>query len=180
MNRPNQGHKNTTVMATHLPLSDREQFEREIHDLFTNGDLTHIARYMHRDQAAVSKAFNPYDETRHNPVFEFLRVLWAMDCHRDGLADAVLTIVTREREKWLADGIDIIHAPGKLTGNVGRQLAEAVEQEIAHADLDTQIKEWGDVRDSADEKISSLLSQRRESFGVRDWAKTVVNGNGRR
>ena len=168
------------IMTTQHPLPEREVFEREIHDLFENGDLSSIARYLHKDQGQVSKAYNPYDETRHNPVFEFLRHLWAMDCRRDALADVVLSIVNREREKWLTDGVEVIDAPAKLTGRCLRETGEAVECELAHADLDTQIHEFQEARDAYDAKIKALIAMRmptRQAAATAAFAK--FNGNGR-
>lgn len=176
---PNTERIMTNDMTTYLPLPDREMFEREIHDLFQNGDISHIARYMQRDQAQVSKMLNPYDETRHNPVYEFLRMLWAMDCKRDGLADAVLSIVTREREKWLVGSLDVVEAPAKLTGRIGKEFAQAVEVELSDAPIDEQIKEFTDARNALDDKLESLIHIRRSQFVPRQWAReAVANGNG--
>lgn len=162
-----------------LPLPDHEAFNKEIHELFVNGDLSHIARFLRKDQSAVSRAFNPFDDSRHSPVFELMSYLWAMDCHREGLGDAVLSIVTREREKWLIDGVEIIDSPAKLTADVGHELIEAIAAEIDGAPLDKQIQEWDDVEQKAREKKQSAMRQRGTVHGLRAWAGEKVNGRGK-
>jgi hypothetical protein len=154
----------TTVMT---PPPDRETFEQEVHRLLSDGDISNIARYLDRDQSAVSKSLNPYCTDRHNPVYEFVRLLWAMDCLHVDLAPAVLTIVHRERDKWLRSG-DISDSPARLSGKCGHELAEAFEAEINGLPIDEQINEWTDVLNAVTAKLKSLRNVRQGKARVVD------------
>ena len=89
-------------MSKIIPPPDRETIEREVHSLFTNGDLSDIARLLHKDQSLVSKAFNPYSVEKHNRIYTFILYLWAFDAIRDGLAPEIINIVLRVRYLCLA------------------------------------------------------------------------------
>jgi hypothetical protein len=145
-----------------IPPPERETLEREIHDI-VDGDMSEIARLLQIDQSAISRAFNPYNNDRHNPIYQFILYLWAFDTLRMGLADEILNIVCREREKWLPTR-KIAACPSRLTGNVGKQFMEAMEREMAGASHDELIKEWGDVERSAHEKVRSVIDQRNERY----------------
>ena len=145
----------TKDMSKIIPPPERESFEKEIAHLFVNGDLSDIARLLQKDQSLVSKAFNPYTDEKHNPVYQFVLHLWAFDAIRDGLAGEVLNIVLREREKWHT------HPPCGITAEkVGHELIEAMATEIEGCDADTQAKEWDDVERAARERKNAAISQR--------------------
>lgn len=182
MKSPNTNH----IMTDMTPPPERESFEREIHDLFRNGDISNIARYLHKDQGLVSKAFNPFCEDKNNPIYITLQYLWAMDCIRPELGDKVLCILTREREKWLGEE-PARDTPAKLTAHAGTQFVEAVESELSGATWDEQIAEWTDVEVAAQKKKADLIAKRNyEHFNgnPKRYAQNVVgeyrNGNGRK
>src|SRR4051812_47472752 len=102
-----------------IPPPEREALEREVSDL-VNGDVSRIARLLQVNQSTVSNAFNPYREDRHNPVYNFILHLWAFDQLRPGLADEVLTIVTREREIW-TETPHVAKSRSQLTGSIGKE-----------------------------------------------------------
>lgn len=171
--RTSASHINPNIMPTLTPLPDRETFEREIHDLFRNGDLGTIARYLERGQSIVSKQFNPFTDEKHNIVFEFLKVLWAMDGTREGLADATLCAVIREREKWLGEMVIPIESDARLTKNILTEIGEFVEAELSGETWDEKIAECVDIEVAANKKKAALIAQRnRAHFGL--------NGNGKR
>lgn len=150
------------------PPPDRETFEKEVHALFKNGDISNIARYLDRDQSLVSKALNPYCIDRHNTVYEFVRLLWAMDCLNDHLAAAVLAIVTRERDNWLRPDEAVNEHPAKLSGRCGHELTEAFEAEMQGLPIDEQISEWTDVLNAVTSKLKSLRKVRQGNHAVVD------------
>ena len=145
-----------------IPPPEREQLEREIHDLL-DGDMSEIARLLQIDQSTISRAFNPYNTERNNPIYQFILYLWAFDILRMGLGDEVLTIVCRERAKWLPTK-KIATCPSRLTGNVGQQFVEAMESEMEGKSFDVQIKEWMDVEKAAGEKKQSIIDARNEKY----------------
>lgn len=144
---------------TIIPAPDREAFEKEIANLFVNGDLSDIARLLQKDQSLVSKAFNPFSTEKHNPVYQFVLHLWAFDAIRDGLAGEVLNIVLREREKWQRVPFQN-RCPAKLTGNLVREVGEMVEKELAGKSYDEQIDEVMDVINAAQEKKRAIIAKR--------------------
>lgn len=142
-----------------IPPPERESFEREIAHLFVNGDLSDIARLLHKDQSLVSKAFNPYTDEKHNPVYQFVLYIWAMDAIREGLACEVLNIVLREREKWQRiTGPN--ECPARLTGNIVKEFGEFMEAELDGKPFEKQIDELMDVINAAIEKKSALIEKR--------------------
>jgi hypothetical protein len=149
-----------------LPPPEREAFEREIHGLVSiNGDMSAAARLLQKDQSAMSKAFNPYEDTRKNPVYELLLVLWAFDCIREGVSDEILSVMLREREKWLAGLPSKFADQAALTGNVGVQFSEFVEAKLKGKSFDEQIKEIVDVEVAAKQLKAALIAERnRQQF----------------
>lgn len=165
MTRTNNSHIMPTIMT---PLPDRETFEREVHELFTNGDINTLARYLGTAQSTISKQFNPYTDEKHNPIYEFLRILWAMDALRDGLADTVLHIVIREREKWLGEGVVPPASGPKLTANIAREFSEFLESELSGETFDEQIAECVDIVVAAEKKKAQLIAARNHKhFGIK-------------
>lgn len=149
-------HKDMTKV---IPPPEREAIEREIHALFTNGDLSDIARLLHKDQSLVSKMFNPYSDEKHNPVFTLISFLWAMDAIRDDLAGEVLNIILREREKWLPVEAKYQDA-GRLTHNIVQEFGEFIEAELDGKDWSVQVSEIMDVINAADAKKKDILAKR--------------------
>lgn len=142
-----------------IPAPERETFEKEIAHLFVNGDLSDIARLLQKDQSLISKAYNPYTDEKHNPVYQFVLHLWAMDAIREGLAGEVLNIVLREREKWQCVPVRPGN-PAKLTGNLVRELGEMIEAEIEGKSYEKQVDEVMDVIRAAEEKKNDIISKR--------------------
>jgi hypothetical protein len=146
---------------THItPAPDREKFEREIRAMLDDQNLSAVARLLQKDQSAVSKAFSPNVPDRHNPIYQFVLYLWAFDHLKNGLADNVLNIVIREREKWTHEPFRRIVCGAKLTANVGREYSEFVEKELSEADIDILINEMNDVVSAAEEKKRDLMTRR--------------------
>lgn len=148
------------------PPPEREQLEREIHDL-VNGDLSDLARLLQIHASTASNAFNPYREDKHNPVYQFLLHLWAFDCIREGLSDELLMIVCREREKWLPVAPLPVNT-ATLTADVGIQFSEFVEARLKGKTSDEQIKEANDIVAAATRLQGELIRER-----------NGYNGNGR-
>lgn len=148
-----------------IPPPERLAIEKEIDDLFQNGDKTSIARLLQQDMSAVSRAFNPYEDSRLNPVFQFLLYLWAFDAIRDGLGDDIMAIVQRERSKWQPTD-PIIGSHAELAGRVGSEYAEAVKAEISNSPHDTRIKEWDDVARAATAKKMSVIADRNGTYAA--------------
>lgn len=146
-------------MTKIIPPPDRETFEKEVAHLFVNGDLSNIARLLHKDQSLVSKAFNPYTDEKHNPVYQFVVYIWAMDAIREGLAGEVLNLVLRERDKWQRVPKKDI-SPARLTGRIGKEFSEFLEAEIGGLSYDKQINEVTDVIAAAEEKKAALIALR--------------------
>lgn len=151
-------------MTQHLPLPpEKELIEREIADLFSNGDFTALARLLQREYSAITRAFSTTDETRHNPVFQFLIHLWGFDQLKDGLSDTVLNIILRERAKW-QPVTKQAKSSSELSGKVGHELMEAFEAEIGGHDYNEQIAEWMDVENAARAKKESVIAQRNDFY----------------
>jgi MarR-like DNA-binding transcriptional regulator SgrR of sgrS sRNA len=149
-----------------IPPPDRETLEKEIHSLFTNGDLSDIARLLQKDQSLVSKMFNPYSDEKHNPIYTVILCLWAMDAIRTDLAPEMINIMLREREKWLPVDARKLDA-AVLTGNIVTEFGEFIECELSGKNYDTQIKEIQDVIRAAEEKMRDIIAKnQREKFGV--------------
>ena len=142
-----------------IPPPEREQFEREIAHLFVNGDLSDIARLLQKDLSLVSRAFSPFSDEKHNPIYQFVLHLWAFDAIREGLAGEVLNIVLREREKWMpARGLTI--APSRLTGDIVKEFGEFMEAELSGKSYDIQIDEIMDVIHAAEKKKVDVIAHR--------------------
>lgn len=155
----------TVDMKKLIPAPERETFEREIAHLFVNGDLSDIARLLHKDQSLVSKAFNPFSTEKHNPVYVFVQYLWAMDAIREDLAGEVLNIVLREREKWQHVPVRE-KSPAKLTGRLVKEVGELIECEIDGLSFEKQIDEVMDVINAAEAKKDNIIALRnKEYFG---------------
>lgn len=152
-------------MTRLLPPPERETFEREIKDLISDdGDIKAIAGYVHRDQSIVSKMFNPFSTDKWNPVYLFVIFLWAFDCLRDGLADAVLRIVIRERDKWRCTKTRIFTNPAETTSNIGIQFSEFLKCELEHKPFDEQIKELDDIGEAVRLKREELIERRNAHY----------------
>lgn len=148
-----------------IPPPERENIEKEIHHLFTNGDLTDIARLLQKDLSLVSRAFSPFSDEKHNPVYQFMLHLWAFDAIRPDLAGEVLNIVLREREKWLPAHIKR-ECAAKLTGNISTEFGEFIEAELSGKSFDKQIHEIMDVINAAQAKKESIIAKKNaEHFG---------------
>lgn len=169
-------------MTRNLTLPpDKEALEREIAALFHHNDFADIARLLQRDFSSISRAFSPTDDTRHNPIFQIVIHLWAFDQLRESLGDDVLAIVTRERDKWRHRKQSGKNS-ASLSGNVGRQLVEAMEKEIAGGDYNEQIKEWLDVEEAAREKKEHVMELRNEFYcngNLREFAASRAGGRGK-
>ena len=148
-----------------IPPPERESFEREIANLFKNGDLSDLARLLQKDLSIVSRSFSPFTDDKHNPIYQFVLHLWAFDAIREGLAGEVLNIVLREREKWQRP-VTTIRSAAKLTGSLVREVGEMIEAEIAGKNYDKQIDEIMDVINAAEEKKQDVITKRNaEYFG---------------
>src|SRR5688500_5600428 len=90
-----------------LPPPEKNKLEIEISSLFENGDIEKTARYVQRDASLVSRILSPTSEHNNHVVYFFLLFLWAFDCIRRELGDAVINVVLRERDKWLAEDVVI-------------------------------------------------------------------------
>lgn len=152
-------------MTRILPPPERVDFEREIKRLIADdGDLTSIAGYVHRDRGIVSKMFNPDTDEKHNPVYQFVIFLWVFDCLRDGLADEILKIVIRERDKWTARRTRILTNPAETTSNIGIQFSEFLKCEMEGKAYDCQINECDDIIRAAELKKQELIEKRNEHY----------------
>jgi hypothetical protein len=138
---------------------EREAIEREVSELFHNGDFTDIARLIHVQHSTVSRSFSTTDETRLNPVFQIIIYLWAFDQIRDGLADTVLSIIERERAKWMPQ-MAVANCPVRLTTDIGKEFNEFLEKKLEGASWNVQIKECMDIEDAAKKKRAWLIEQR--------------------
>ena len=143
-----------------LPPPEKNKLEVEISELFHNGDLEKTARYVQRDASLVSRLLSPNCDDKNHVVYFFILFLWAFDCIRRELGDAVISIVIREREKWLAEDIVITEHPATLTRNIGSELLEAIEYEMKDATIDQQIDEFNDVKVCLNSKLNDLYARR--------------------
>lgn len=96
---------------------------------------------------------------------------------KDGLADNVLNIVIREREKWTHKPFRKVVCGAKLTANIGREYSEFVEKELSKADIDSLINELTDVIEVAEEKKRDLIEQRQaRHFGESGYVSNKTRG----
>ncbi len=162
-----------------LPPPDKQEIEIEVAGLFHNGDIGTVARYVQRDKGIVSKQLSAHCEDKNNVIYYFLLFLWAFDCIRRDLGDAVLGIIVRERDKWLAECPRIARSSAKLTADIGRQFTEFLEAELDGKDYDRQIKECVDIATAVNAKKADLIQKRNaKHFGEdpRLFAKAASNG----
>lgn len=152
--------KGKLIMPTLLPPPEKHKLEVEISELLRPGDIDKTARYVQRDASLVSRLLSPNGDHNNHIIYFFILFLWAFDSIRRGLGDAIITIVLREREKWLAEDIVIEEHPATLTRKVGDELLEAIECEMKDEHIDDQIREWGDVRNRVQVKINTLNAKR--------------------
>lgn len=155
---------------------ERESIEKEVAEMFSNGDFTDIARLLHRDRSAVSRAFSIDDQTRHNPVFEIVSYLWAFDQLRDLLGDEIVALILRERAKW-TPRLAVPNCPVSLTTNIGTQFNEFLESKLKGEPWDMQIKECEDIETAARKKKDWLIVQRSnaKSGDVRSFGAAAVD-----
>lgn len=159
------------------PPPERYTFEREIKTLIPNdGDISDIARYLGINYSTVEKALNPADEDRHNPFYQCVRYLWALDCLRPGLGDSVLQIIRREREKWQAYQISISENGASLTANIGATFSAYVEAELSGKDADELLKQLSDVELAVQTKKQEILKQRNQKFATDAVARHQGHG----
>lgn len=152
-------------MTRILPPPERESFEREIKSLISDdGDITSIAGFVQRDASIVSKMFNPFSTEKWNPIYLFVLFLWAFDCLREGLADAILKIVVRERDKWTLQRTRILTNPADTTSNIGIQFSEFLKCELEGKSFDEQIKECVDIVEAAEAKKTELIERRNAHY----------------
>jgi hypothetical protein len=171
----------TNPQITTFPPPDRYAFEREVKSFLPRKALERVSELTRKDQAAVSAAFNPNREDRHNPVYMILVYLWAFDQVADGIADRMLSLVVRERRKWLSAKCrgDVCHPT--LTKSIGVEYVEAIEMEMNGASLDVKIKEFTDLRDAVDKKLDSLIAEKQKQYGgevrneTRDKVRELMN-----
>lgn len=140
------------------PLPDQQEFEREIRQLFNDGDWTTIGRFLRKDRSIISRAFSPDVPERKNPFFCSLEYLWTFDAMRDDLANQVLAITERERMKWLPPPI-VVADPAKATANIGRQFAELIDAELSGKPIDVQLREAMDIKTAAEAKVEEILGR---------------------
>lgn len=152
-------------MTMLMPPPEREQFEKEIKQLVsTDKDISNIARYTQRDQAIVSKMFNPNTDEKHNPIYQFVVFLWAFDCLREGLADEVLNIIVRERQKWKPELPRVYGNGAECTSEICKQFSEFLQVELEGKDYDVQIKEIFDVQRAVSLKIQQIIDRRNARY----------------
>ncbi len=149
----------TPIVTMLEPLPEQNEFEREIREFLNDGDITHTARYLQMDRTQVSKMLNPDCPDRHNPFWLTLGLLWAFDAQRDHLADNVLDSIVRRRMQWLPRPVALM-CPAKATSNIGAELMDLIEKELAGYPNDDLLKEAMDIRNAVEVKIQEILARR--------------------
>jgi len=148
-----------------IPPPDRFGLEREVRQLLPPKSIKKIAQLTNRDKTLVSVSYNPNREDRHNPVYMFVLNVYALDQIRTDLGDAVLSLVNRERRKWLkTTDCPPVH-PAVLTKSIGAEYIEAIEKEMSGSTLDVKIKEYTDLKNAVDKKLDALNAERQRAFG---------------
>lgn len=156
-----------------LPPPDKHELELEVDGYFRNGDKKDVARLLQKDSSTISRQLSPNQEHNNNLVYFFILALWAFDCIRRELGDAVINLVLRERAKWLGDALPFVPCPAKLTANIGREFSEYLEAELLDKSFDEQIKECVDIAVAVEQKKVALIARRNaKHFGIQP------NGNG--
>lgn len=162
---------------TMLPPPDKQDIELEVSSLFQTGDIKNIARYVQRDSGLVSKLLSANCDDKNNVVYFAILFLWAFDCIRRELGDAIVNIILRERAKWLVSDQKRAISPAKLTSNVGKEYIKAIEKELSGAGYDEQIKEWMDVEMAARDKKQAVIDTRNDAYfngHVRNFSRRAV------
>lgn len=147
-----------------LPPPDKHELEMEVDGCFRNGDKGNVARLIHKDSSTISRQLSPNQEHNNHIIYFFILVLWAFDCIRQELGDAVIEIVLRERSKWLCQAPEIMEHPATLTKCVGVEYVEAIEAEMLGHSINNQIREWGDVITTASRKQQALIQSRADQY----------------
>lgn len=142
-----------------LPPPDKQEIELEVAGLFVNGDIKNVSRFVQRDAGLVSKMLSANCDDKNNVVYFGLLFLWAFDCVRRELGDQVVNIILRERSKWLAQDAQVFN-DADLAEDVGIQFSEYVACRMKGKDLDTQIKEAGDIETAAAKLKANLIRER--------------------
>lgn len=154
---------NNKNMQLICPPTEREVIEREVYGMLASGTLSNVARLLHKDQSQVSRAFNPYEADRKNPVYEYLIHLWAFDGTQAGLSDTLQQLVRRERDKWECFP-KVQGSKARLSAAIGHQLADFTEAQLDGKSLDTQIAELEDVIVAAEQMKQRLIAERNMGY----------------
>lgn len=172
-----------------LPPPDKQEIELEVAGLFRNGDIKAIARYVQRDAGMVSKMLSANCGDKNNVVYFGLLFIWAFDQVRRDLGDRVVEIILRERAKWLDEAPQVL-SDADLTEQIGIEFSEYVACRMRGKDMDTQIKEAGDIEAAAAKLKANLIRERNaQLYPARSIAAAAVssrrnrvvgaNGNGK-
>jgi hypothetical protein len=151
-------HELPLVLTMLKPLPDRQQFEREIRELLTDGDIVEVARYLKLDRSQTSRQFNPNVPERKNPFWCALEHFWCFDAIRPGLTERVQDIIVRYRLQWLP-APRIQRCAIEATSRIGREFMDLVEKELAGMPIDVQLKEALDIKAAVDAKVEEILAR---------------------
>jgi hypothetical protein len=144
-------------MSLLKPLPDRSEFEREVHGIFDEGDITFMASLLRVDRSNVSRMLNPDDPRRHNFWWLATAAEYALDLQGQGKADEVIAIRERYRMSYLPKPlvkIDLAKAGTKVVDEV----MDLFAKKMAGESPDVILKEAIDIRQAADRLISGVLS----------------------
>lgn len=142
-----------------LPPPDREEFERELKSMLDDGDLSDLARLLQKDKSLVAKQFNPWAEDRHNPFYQVVLYLWAMDAISDTHGDFALQMILRERAIWQPVA-EVDPAQPQLECSIIAEGAD-VQRWLAQFDIDTATdRDLNTFDDECGQAIEALVDAR--------------------
>lgn len=139
------------------PLPDRDEFERELHKIFEEGDLTDMAQFLPMDRTAVSRMLNPADPSRHNPWWLVTAAEYALDVQGQGKADKVIAFRERYRMQWRPKPfvlIDIAEAGTEVVDEV----MDLFRKKMKGLPPDMILKEAMDIKQAVDRLVNGVLS----------------------
>ncbi len=141
------------------PLPDREEFEREIRGLLSDGDITDSARYLQMGRTSLSKMLNPDVPERLNPFWMTLGLLWTFDAKGNGLAPQIECIMKRRRMLWLPKSVVESNA-AHSTSRIGKELMDLIEKEMNGCTQGELLKEAVEIETAVKDKIKEILAKR--------------------
>ena len=151
------------TMQMICPPPEREIIEQEVYRSLQTGTISNVARLLHKDQSQVSKAFNPYECDRNNPVYEYLVYLWAFDGTQAGLGDTIQKLVHRERDKWECFPRSV-GTEAKLAASVGHEWTDFIEAQIDGRLIDERLAELEDVVVAVENLKKRLIAKRNSVY----------------